>query len=87
MSSQQPSVGAPVAAALEEAPKPSRDELDTSICRKIFWGGCLLLPFLWLLLLIRYRKRWFDRDSPPAMRFCEFAMFAGDENEPAPRLI
>lgn len=53
------------------APKPTRDERDVSIAKKIFIAGCFFLPWLWILLLLRYRSRYFEADCPPALRSCE----------------
>jgi hypothetical protein len=65
-------------AAVGDAAPPAsraltRDERDVAIVRKMWLGGLLLLPWLWIMCLLKYRKRLFDRDAPPALRWCEWS--------------
>ena len=54
-------------------PRPlSRDERDAAIARKMFIGGLFLLPWLWAMCLMKMGvKRMVDRDTLPALRWCE----------------
>lgn len=56
----------PVAVAI----KPTRDEQDVSIARKVFFAGCVFLPWLWILLLLRYRARYYEASCPADLKKC-----------------
>jgi hypothetical protein len=61
------------AAALPPAPPPkTRDEINIDIARKMFIGGCLLLPWLWVLNVILYRRSLFDPAAPAQLKYCTF---------------
>jgi len=60
-----------MAEAAVAAPRQTRDERDVSVARKLFFAGCLLLPWLWILLLIHYRRRYFERDCPAQLQKCK----------------
>ena len=47
-------------------------ELDVEVvARKMFYGGCALLPWLWLVNIIYFRKLYFAEDCPLGVRKCE----------------
>ena len=56
------------------APSPplTRDQKDVAIIRNLYFAGCALLPWLWIMCLLHYRKRLWDKDAPTDMRWCEF---------------
>ena len=35
-----------------------------AVARKMFYGGCCLLPWLWLVNIIYFRKLYFSNDCP-----------------------
>lgn len=49
----------------------AKDEADTAVARRLFIAGCFLLPWLWIVMLVHFRKRIFDKDAPPMLRKCE----------------
>jgi hypothetical protein len=52
----------------------AKDEADITTARRLFIAGCFLLPWLWIVMLIHYRKRIFDKDAPPELRKCAYAL-------------
>ena len=47
-------------------------ELEVEVvARKMFYGGCALLPWLWLVNIIYFRQLYFAEDCPPGVRKCE----------------
>jgi hypothetical protein len=49
-----------------------RGELEVeAVARKMFYGGCALLPWLWLVNIIYFRKLYFAENCPPGVRKCK----------------
>ena len=49
-------------------PLQSRDADDIDVARKMWLAGLFLfLPWLWLVSLCRFRKRWADPAAPPQL--------------------
>ncbi|RYG45681.1 hypothetical protein EON67_10345 [archaeon] len=48
----------------------SKEEAELRVVRIMFWAGCAALPWLWALVLMRYRHRWSDPHALPATRKC-----------------
>lgn len=46
----------------------TRIERDTKVIQKMFWAGFFFLPWLWILVLINFRRELFDSSTPRAMR-------------------
>lgn len=44
---------------------------DVDVARKMFYGGCFFLPWLWIMNLIYYRHAVFNEDAPAELRKCE----------------
>lgn len=55
----------------EEAPRLSRAQQELIVVRKLFFGGCFLLPWLWIVALVFFRKRWNDDAATPQLRACK----------------
>jgi hypothetical protein len=68
-SSGEPAAGAAANGEAPPALKPTHDERDVAVARKLFWAGCAFLPWLWIMCLLHYRERWFDAGAPPALRW------------------
>ena len=69
-SSLDTNTGTPLRASTREGEQ--REELDVEVvARKMFYGGCALLPWLWLVNIIYFRKLYFAEDCPPGVRTCE----------------
>ena len=49
----------------------ARDEEDIKNVKLVFFVGLLALPFLWIVVLVRYRKRLNDPDAPEELRLCK----------------
>jgi hypothetical protein len=45
-----------------------RDTEDLRTVKLMFFGGCLALPFLWVVAAARYRKALYHADAPPELR-------------------
>ena len=55
----------------------AREEIEIEgVARKMFYGGCALLPWLWLVNIIYFRKLYFAEDCPPGVKKCAYG-FAG----------
>jgi presenilin enhancer 2 len=39
-----------------------------AVARKMFYGGCALLPWLWLVNIIYFRKLYFSTDCPRGVK-------------------
>ena len=61
---------APAAAAAAAAAKPplDKDAADVRVARILFFAGCALLPWLWILLMLHFSRRWREPECPPALR-------------------
>ena len=70
MSSSLPSVTLP---QHNDSSASLRDkELEVEVvARKMFYGGCALLPWLWLVNIIYFRRLYFADDCPPGVRKCK----------------
>ena len=44
-----------------------------NVARKMFYGGLALLPFLWLVNLIYFRRELWSKHTPPALKACTHA--------------
>lgn len=56
----------------ERAAEPlAHEQHHIAIVRKLFIGGCFLLPWLWIVALIHYRHKVFDATAPVALRKCK----------------
>ena len=59
----------PSAAAASNERQTPRAEIEIeAVARKMFYGGCALLPWLWLVNIIYFRKLYFSSDCPPGVR-------------------
>ena len=47
--------------------EPSEIEIE-AVARKMFYGGCALLPWLWLVNIIYFRKLYFSPECPPGVK-------------------
>lgn len=50
-----------------QPPPPEEIELE-AVARKMFYGGCALLPWLWLVNIIYFRKLYFSAECPPGVK-------------------
>lgn len=41
---------------------------DIDVARRIFFGGLLALPWLWIVSLWYFRRRWADPAAPPELK-------------------
>lgn len=41
-----------------------------NVARKMFWGGCAFLPFLWMVNLIYFRKELLSSSTPAPLKSC-----------------
>lgn len=46
------------------------DQSDASVAKKLFFGGCAFLPWLWILLLWNYRDAYFSPTAPEDLKKC-----------------
>lgn len=58
-------------------PAPTRDEQDVTVARKMFFAGCAFLPWLWIMCLLHFRSRLWDKEAPAALRWYLRAQLIG----------
>ena len=49
---------------------------QVNVARKMFWGGCALLPFLWMVNLIYFRKELMSSSTPAPLKSCAWLLCA-----------
>ena len=60
--------GAAAPAAAAAKPPLDKDAADVRVARILFFAGCALLPWLWILLMLHFSRRWREPECPPALR-------------------
>lgn len=48
----------------------ARIKANVDVARKLFWGGCCLLPWLWAVNLIYFRAALMNKRAPAELRKC-----------------